>query len=211
MAQRGSLSADRIVEAAMAMLDRDGEKGFSMRRLAGELDADPMALYHHIPNRKALMQAVLSRLMLACPLPEPKGDWRDRVRALCHGLRDLAHRHPGCFEVYVSFEDWVPAEHQVNEAFFSALQDGGFARQETVRAMRLLFAYAETFAVEEITGWLASMTPDEEQALRESLKGGAYPISEALVGTIAQVDADAEFAFGLEVLLRGLEAERDGP
>ena len=210
MAQRGSLSPERIVGAAMALLDREDEKGFSMRRLAATLGADPMALYHHISNRKALMQAVLTRLMQDCALPEPVGDWRTRVRALCHGLRDLAHRHPGCFEVYESFEDWVPAEHRINEAFYSALQDGGFGRLETVRAMRLLFAYAETFAVEEITGWLAPMNAKEKKALASSLRGGGFPISEALMAESATVDPDAEFEFGLEVLLRGLEGEKTG-
>ncbi len=205
MAQRGSLSQQRIVDAAMVMLDRDGEKGFSMRRLAAELDADPMALYHHIPNRKALMQAVLEALMRDCTLPQPQGSWQIRVRALCHALRDLAHRHPGCFQVYVSFEDWVPAEHHVYEAFYAALRDGGFSSKTNVRAVRLLFAYVETFAIEEITGWMA---PEDSELLAKSLEGGSFPVSEALIADIAKMDVDDEFAFGLDVLLRGLEAER---
>lgn len=208
MAQRGSLSPQRIVDAAMVMLDRDGEKGFSMRRLAAELDADPMALYHHIPNRRTLMQAVLDALMRDCALPQPEGSWQTRVRALCHALRDLAHRHPGCFQVYVSFEDWVPAEHRVYEAFYAALRDGGFPSSANVRAARLLFAYVETFAIDEITGWLAAMDEEERAALARSLEGGAFPVSESLIADITEMDVDDEFAFGLDVLLRGLEAER---
>jgi len=208
MAQRGSLSPQRIVDAAMVMLDRDGQKGFSMRRLAAELDADPMALYHHIPNRKALMQAVLVALMRDCALLQSEGSWQTRVRALCHALRDLAHRHPGCFQVYAAFEDWVPSEHRVYEAFYAALQDGGFAPKANVRGVRLLFAYVETFAIDEITGWMAAMDEQEREALALSLKSGAFPVSEALIADISEMEVDDEFAFGLGVLLRGLEAER---
>ena len=60
---RGTLSRQGIVEAAMGLLDREGEAGFSMRKLASELGVDPMALYHHHASRRALMQEVMKALM----------------------------------------------------------------------------------------------------------------------------------------------------
>jgi len=99
MTKRGRLSREGIVAAAMTLLDREGEAGFSMRKLAGELGVDPMALYHYHANRKALMRDVLQALMEAWELPEPGPDWRHDLRALCNGLRRLAHRHPGAFRV----------------------------------------------------------------------------------------------------------------
>ena len=189
----------------MALLDRAGEAGFSMRKLASELGVDPMALYHHHANRRALMQEVMKALMLECDVSGGSGDWRANVRALCHGLRALAHRHPGSFRAYVVFEDWVPAEHHLHEALYGALLGAGLEARDAVRAVRLLLSYTESFAVDEITGWLDPLTPDERRALEASLADGAFPAIAGLVDPIATPDAEADFAFGLDVLLRGLE------
>src|SRR6056297_726640 len=137
MTKRGRLSRHGIVAAPRPFLDREGEAGFSMRKLAGELGVDLMAIYHYHANRKALMRDVLQALMEACELPEPGPDWRHDLRALCNGLRRLAHRHPGAFRVYELYEDWIEAEHRVHEAFHAALQRAGFPPQKTVRAVRL--------------------------------------------------------------------------
>ncbi len=209
MSRRGTLTRQGIVEAAMAMLDEGDERRFSMRRLAAELGVDPMALYHHHRNRHALMQEVMVALMAACPIPPSAGDWRQDVRAICHGIRQLARRHPGTFRVYVVFEDWVPSEHRVHEALYATLLEAGFGETATVRAVRLLLSYAESFAVDEITGWLEPFSAQERSDLADSLAGGTHPAITALLDTIVTPDADAEFAFGLDVLIAGLERMRE--
>ena len=209
MSQRGTLSRQRIVAAAMRMLDADGETRFSMRRLAAEMGVDPMALYHHVPNRAALMHDVVDTLLGECELPPPNGSWRNRVRDLCHAYRSLAHRHPGVFPIYAYFEDWVPSEHKIHEALHAALKAGGFSDQATVSGARLLLNFAESFACEEITQWIAPYSPDDRAKLIESLSAGDYPLTTSLVDEIAGVDPDTEFAFGLDVVIRGLEAEAD--
>jgi AcrR family transcriptional regulator len=209
MGKRGSLSRERIVAAAMHMLDADGEANFSMRRLAGEMGVDPMALYHHVPNRAALMREVVDTLLAECDLPEPTGDWQSRVRALCHAFRRLGHRHPGAFMVYAMFNEWVPSERRLHEALYAALQAGGFSPEVMVRGARLLIGYTENFAWEEITNWIAPFSSEDRVKLIESLATGDYPLTTALVDRIADIDPDAEFAFGLDVVIRGLEDMRD--
>lgn len=208
MARKGRLTRERIVEAAISLLDREGEKGFSMRKLAGKLEVDPMALYHHHASRGALIHEVLQAMMADFEMPPPGGDWRADLRALCGGLRRLARRHPGAFRVYEYYDRWLPAEHRVNEAFHATLLSAGFDGQATVRAVRLLLTYTEAFAVDEISGWLDPYDPAERVELIDSLAAGAFPATAGLVEEIAAVDADAEFDFGLDVLIAGLEAQR---
>lgn len=207
MTNRGSLSRDAIVKAAMKMLDRDGEKGFSMRKLAAEMGVDPMALYHHHSSRGTLMHEVLQALMAEFEMPAPSGDWRRDVRNLCEALRRLAKHHPGAFRVYELYEDWVPAEHRVHEAFHATLAGAGFPANKTVRGVRVLLAYTEAFAVDEITGWLAPLDAEDRSEFADSLASGAFPTMAGLMDEIGTVDADADFAFGLDVLIRGLEGE----
>ncbi len=210
MSQRGTLSRERIVEAAIAMLDQGGKAHFSMRKLAGAMGVDPMALYHHVPNRQALMNGVVDQVIGECDLPQPNGSWQEQVRAICHAFRDLGHRHPGVYLVYATFEEWVLNEHRLNEAMYAALRSGGFSSQAMVRAARMLLAYTENFTCWELTDWMAPYSPEERAKLIESLSEGDFPLTTELVDEIADVDADAEFAYGLDVVIRGLEAEAGG-
>lgn len=204
MAKREKLSSAGIVTAAIAMIDADGEKNFSMRKLATTLNVDPMAIYHHHANKGALIHAVMEALMAAFEAPEPTGDWRNDLSALCTALRALANRHPGSFRIYETYENWVTTEYRVQEAFFSTLLNAGFSRKSTVQATRLLLAYAEAFAVDEISGWL---DPEDKTVLEESLAHGPHPTTTDLIDEIVRPDNDADFTFGLKVLLHGLEAE----
>ena len=53
------LSRDRIVREALALVDTDGLKALSMRRLAAVLGVDPMAIYYYLPNKAALQDAIV--------------------------------------------------------------------------------------------------------------------------------------------------------
>lgn len=207
MTKRGKLTRERIVEVAMVLLDKGGEAGFSMRKLAAELGVDPMAIYHHHANRNALIVEVMQAFMNDCALPDPSGDWRADITALCQSLRQLAHRHPGIFRLYETYDEWLPAENRVHEAFHATLLRAGFAKPTVVRAVRLLLAFTESFAVDEISGWLDPFDAIDRTELLDMLTRDTHPTMIALIDDIGAVDADADFAFGLDVLIRGLEGE----
>jgi hypothetical protein len=57
------LSVDLLVSTAIAMIDRDGFDGFSMRKLGQELGVDPRACYRHVPSQDALFDAVVEKVL----------------------------------------------------------------------------------------------------------------------------------------------------
>ena len=197
MPAKEKLSRERIICAAMEMLDEVGEKGFSMRKLAGALGVDPMAIYHHHTNKSALLQEVLQTMLLQCHLPEDCGNWRKDIRNLCNQVRELAQRHPGCFRLYEIYEEWLPAEHRLHEAFHRVLLTSGLPGPRVVQAVRLLLAYTEAFAVDEISGWL---DPEDREDLAASLAEGPYPVMTDLINEIGHRDTDADFDALKEVL-----------
>lgn len=201
---RAKLSQDKIVQSALSLIDTSGEKAFSMRKLAAALGVDPMAIYHHLANRNAVLHAVIQAMMDSFEIPPPGGTWQQDIRALCHAMRQVGLRHPGAFRIYETNEDWLPGEHRVHEAFHATLRNAGFGRKVTVQGVRLLLAFTETFVVDEISGWL---DPEDQADLANSLASGPYPVLTDLVDDIVQSDADADFDFGLRVLIRGLEGE----
>ena len=97
---RPLLSREQIVAAAIDLLDRDGPDAFSMRRLGAALKVDPMAVYHHLPNKAALFDAVVDALWgmaaesVAAETPA-SDDWRALVGEYKRIVREeLGHDFP---------------------------------------------------------------------------------------------------------------------
>jgi AcrR family transcriptional regulator len=74
------LTVDAIVEAACALIAEHGLASLSMRRLGAALGVDPMAIYHHVPNKRELLSLVMGRTVGAMALPAPDDPWDVRVR-----------------------------------------------------------------------------------------------------------------------------------
>ena len=72
------LSRERAIAAALTIVDRDGLDGLTMRALGRELRADPMAVYHHLPNKEAILDGVVEAVLSEIPL-----DPRRRAASLC--------------------------------------------------------------------------------------------------------------------------------
>jgi len=181
-----------------------------MRTLAGDLGVDPMAIYHYMPNKEALLHAVVGRFLDDFELPEPEGGWKDQVEALCRAFRALGHRHRGGFLVYVLNEKWAENEVHINEAFYSVLRAAGFAKTETVFSAQLLMSYTETFTWGELTDWHGSYSPEERRDLEGALSDDRYPVTASLAGAMYNVTIEEEFDFGLKTVIAGLDAQRNG-
>ena len=68
--KRETLTRERVIGTALAIVDREGLSKLSMRKLGAELQVDPMAVYYYIPNKAALLDglvdAVMNELGVAC-------------------------------------------------------------------------------------------------------------------------------------------------
>jgi AcrR family transcriptional regulator len=74
------LTADAIVDAARELIADDGLPALSMRRLGAALGVDPMAIYHHVPNKRELLSRVTARVVGAMAIPDADDPWDERVR-----------------------------------------------------------------------------------------------------------------------------------
>ena len=74
------LTVERIVDAACLIIERDGLRGLSMRKLGAHLDVDPMAVYHHVADKRELLALVTTRTIGAMVPPDPTAAWDVRTR-----------------------------------------------------------------------------------------------------------------------------------
>ena len=90
---RSTLTRDRIVDAALDVIDRAGLDGLSMRKLGAELGVEAMALYHHVGSKERLLEAVVERLMSELDTdPGESADWLGVLRNMARAYRALARR-----------------------------------------------------------------------------------------------------------------------
>ena len=88
------LSRERIVDAALELIDRDGLDAFSVRGLAQHLSVYPTALYWYVPNRNALLALVVTGVLDDIIPPGEAAEWTEWLRALFRRYRAAIRRHP---------------------------------------------------------------------------------------------------------------------
>lgn len=197
------LTKERIVTAAIDLIDRYGMNVLSMRRLAAELAVMPTALYYHLGSKAELVHAVVAAVLATCNLAV-SGTWRERVQSLCHAYRQVAQRYPRVFPTAMTHTRNVPSDFAIAEALLDALEEGGLSAADAVHGYNALVTYVTGFAMDEITGSL--LTFDDADAALTSLPIERFPRLHAHRSQLSSVDADKQFAFGLALLLEGLAA-----
>ncbi len=123
---RRRLTREAVIAAAIDLADRESLDAVTMRSLAADLAVHPTSLYTHLPSKEAILDGMIEALMAEAGLPEEYSDWRDWVRALAHGVRDLARNHPGSFVVLTRRPASGPASLRQAEAALDALDRAGF-------------------------------------------------------------------------------------
>jgi AcrR family transcriptional regulator len=86
------------VEAALRLLERDGNDAVTMKRVADEVAASPMGLYRHLKGRDDLLEAMLEERLGALELDRPPdASWRDNVRQWMRHVRTYFVNYPEIF------------------------------------------------------------------------------------------------------------------
>ena len=205
------LTRGRILGVALSLVDEEGMEALSMRRLARELGVDPMAIYHHLPNKRALLFALIGEVFSGMRVPFETaypGDWRERVRAWARAFRDVARAHPRLVPHLASYpEAAAEATLESTEELYAAFEAAGMTPGEIVGAVGVIVDYLNGFALAEASGALDD--PDEHQEMLQMLRArpqGELPAMRRTLEALAYEDLATDFEFGLEVLLAGLEA-----
>ena len=205
-----TLTRERILSAALALVDEEGMEALSMRRLAKELGVDPMAIYHHLPNKRALLSAIIERVFSEMRVPELEGveGWRERVRAWARAFREVARAHPRLVPHLASYpEAAAEATLESTEELYAAFEAAGMAPRQIVGAVGVVVDYLIGFALAEASGAVGES--DEQREMIEMLDArprGELPAMRRTLGALAGEDLGTDFEFGLEVVLAGLEA-----
>ncbi len=198
---------DRILTAALALIDESGLDALSMRRLGKELGVDPMAVYHHIPNKDELLRAVVRQVFsrLAVGLADGSESWQERVRDWARAYRAVALAHPNLVLRILSDTATVAAAAATaNESPYAALEASGLPAHDVVRGADVIVDYVHGVVLAEAGA--TTNSPDALAAFAAALD--ELPREDVAVQRrlLAGAGARDSFGFGLDVILAGLSA-----
>jgi AcrR family transcriptional regulator len=211
--KRTRLTAQRVLSAALELADTIGIDDLTIRRLAEALDVKPMTIYHHVPNKEAIIDGMVDLVFAEIEPPDPSLDWKPAMRARCVSAREALARHPWAAPFMESRTNPGPATLAHHDAVLGCLR-GAMGLDMTAHTYALLDAFVYGFALQEST--LPATGGDEMADLAEMVIApfpeGAYPhLVEFTAGHVLQpgYDFTREFDFGLDLVLDGLERALD--
>lgn len=136
----------------LALAEEGGLDAVSMRGVASRLGVTPMALYHHVADKRALMDALVERLLAEIPIPDPELQWNERLLALADSLRATARRHPDAFLMLFQRRAGTPDALARRDSVYAALREGGLPEPLVPRVEGLISTFVLGFAASEAGG-----------------------------------------------------------
>jgi AcrR family transcriptional regulator len=216
--ERQPLSRDQIVAAAIKLIDAEGLEGFSMRRLGQELGSGATSIYWHVKDKDQLIDLVLDELVEEVRLDDdPELPWRERAALLAREFRAVIKRHRHLAPLVGARISLGPNTLRGMEHLLTVLRAGGFDGDRLALAFASILTYALGSAVmdtRELSGpGTAGKSVEELQAMYAgmilSLPADTYPNLVRLVPetSLEAMDDDAQFDYGLQRMLDGMEAD----
>ena len=208
---REPLTRDRVIEAALMVMDEEGLEAVSMRRVAREVGVEAMSLYHHVEDKEDLLDGICEHVMSEFDFPEPVDDWAENCRRGARAWRRLLQAHPAVMRLFVeqrgpvrSIDSMRPMEYALG-----ILQASGLSDRDTAQAFHAFGGYIQGFVMMEL-GSIAGGADEEHMKKHAELAAALpeeFPTLQTVSRYFAECEPDEQFEFGLDLLIRGLEAK----
>jgi AcrR family transcriptional regulator len=209
------MSRELVLRTALAIIDRDGVDGLSMRRLGTALGRDPMTLYRYAENKTALLDSVAELVLDQLVVDTTDDDWASQLRAVARTFRRLAVAHPHVVPLLVTRPLATPlglrplGTLRPLEATLTLLTRAGFTAIDALHIYRSFFGFLNGHVLNELQE-LVDNPEETDDLLRLGLHRlplREFPMLRGLAPVLASYDGAAELERGLDILLTGLRAQ----
>ena len=212
--QRATLTPRAVVEGALSLADAEGLEAVTIRRLAKELGVTPMALYWHFRSKDELLDGMAARIFEEIDLSvDASATWQEQMRALLGLMVSVLRAHPSTAILLSTRTASSEGSLRATEVALDILRRGGFSPTEATQIAR----HALSTVTNLVSGEPGVVVREQSRELidarrrarlfLESLPLERYPrLVEAATPLSEGVHPDTYFAFGLDLLLAGIEA-----
>lgn len=227
--QRGpsrGLTHERIVAAAIEIADAHGLGAVTMQAVAKSLDFTTMSLYRYVSSKDELLRLMQDAAVIVPEEVDLPDDWRDALRVWAGLIRDSYRAHPWVLELpRGQAAVLMPRTVRTADLGLAAMSGLGLSDGEKIAAILLISQHVASMvelerSLEAEGGVVATpegvemlrraITPDRFPHLAEVMAAGGY-VADAPTHPDDPEGVDGEYAFGLDLLIAGLESlERRG-
>lgn len=210
-----ALSKERIVEAAIEILDDEGEAALTFRALSARLATGSGAIYWHVANKSELLAAATDDVIARVTTGATEGAApREAIRTITLGVFDVIDAHPWV-GTQLSREPWQLAVMQIFESLGEQLQALGVPESAQFDCASALLNYVLGLAGQYAAG--ARLLPRETDrsaflagvATRwEELDSAKYPFLNQVTAQLRDHDDREQFLAGIELILAGIDTVR---
>ncbi|MFI1799977.1 TetR/AcrR family transcriptional regulator [Streptomyces sp. NPDC020379] len=207
------LTADRIIDAGMAVFAESGYHGLSMRQVAERLGAHAGSLYYHVPSKSALLRLMADRVArqaydagtaALAALPEQAG-WQARIEAQATTLRQSLRRHTGGAIMFADSPKVLSAGAlSLMERLLRTLTDAGVPGEHLIVAADSLLSHTTGYVLQEQSESPATTVTAEDVATLQE----RFPLT---VAAAAAYDQDEKFTRSVRMLCAGIATLIDQP
>lgn len=205
--KRAPLTPARIVEAALDLIGKQGFAAFSTRRLGETLACEAMSIYHHFPSKQHLLDAMVAHVVSGFPWPPADLDPVERLRRVCLGYRETAHRYPKFFPYVavhrLNMADGVDFIERILAAFEAVVED----RERAARWFRVIGYYLVGAGLDETSGYASG--PSAAEPVSDAYVTDHCPRLAAAAPYFAQPQWERTFMLGLDALINTMMREND--
>ncbi len=210
-----------MLHAARSLADEDGLDALTMRRLAEDLGVEAMSIYHHLPNKDAILDGLVE--LAFSEIEEEVGgfgvegaseDWRAALRARILGARRVLLRHRWVPVVLETRGVLVPTMARYIDGVVAILRAGGLSYDLIHHSLHALGSRMYGFAQELTLDGRRGRCPRGEDLarMRDFVPNLAAMLEDVvhddLESTLGWCDDQTEFEFGLDIMLEGLDRRR---
>ena len=206
--KRLPLNRERILAAAVEIADERGVGSVTMREVASRLGVEAMSLYNHVANKDDILDGMADLVAEQFDLPEDVDHWREAMRRRAVSAHEVFGRHPWAPMLFDSRESSGPSRLRYFDWVLGTLMRAGFSVDDAARAFSLLDSYIYGFGIQQFNASAGDDSlEDAAEAILAYIPPATYPYLHrmALHAMESGWDAEADFSFGLEIVLDGLE------
>lgn len=209
-ASRRPLGRDQVVAAAVALADERGIEFLTMRKLGQALGVEAMSLYNHVAGKDDLLDEMVDGVFAEIDVPAPGTGWKAAMHGQAVSARQVLTRHRWAIGLMEARTSPGPATLRHHDAVIATLRTAGFTVAMAAHAFALLDSFIYGFALQEATLPFEGGEEAAEVARKmlDQLPSDAYPALRELTAEHVirpGYDFGDEFAFGLDLILDGLE------
>ena len=191
------------MEAALALVAREGLETLSMRNLGRELRCEAMSIYHVFPSKQHLVDALVEQAIDSIEMPDPGLPAIERVRGIFRAYRAMAHRYGRLFPLVAVHRLNTPWGVRLIERILQAVRDAVGDDELAARYFRAGGYYLMGVGLDETSGYAKG--PSAAEPVDDEFIARECPLLMRSARYFQRSEWDRTFELGLEAMISAIE------